>query len=89
MGWGTHEKELPEAAYEHTDGPKNQICLARMGINTWVTSWVPNYRIRGMVVRHGEAFTISDRLTSGKTTKPFTAPRCITRIAPAIAQLRR
>ncbi|MCX5673783.1 MAG: saccharopine dehydrogenase NADP-binding domain-containing protein, partial [Planctomycetota bacterium] len=31
MGWGTHEKELPENAYQHTDGPRNQICLARMG----------------------------------------------------------
>ena len=28
MGWGTHEKELPPMAYEHTDGPRNQICLA-------------------------------------------------------------
>jgi homospermidine synthase len=63
MGWGTHEKELPLLAYEHEDGPKNQICLARMGINTWVVSWVPDYPIHGMVVRHGEAFTISDRLT--------------------------
>jgi homospermidine synthase len=27
------------------------------------SSWVPNYCIHGMVVRHGEAFTISDRLT--------------------------
>jgi homospermidine synthase len=63
MGWGTHEKELPPHAYEHPHGPRNQICLAQMGINTWVRSWVPNYSIRGMVVRHGEAFTISDKLT--------------------------
>jgi homospermidine synthase len=63
MGWGTHEKWLPPLAFKHREGPKNQICLARMGINTWVRSWVPNYSIRGMVVRHGEAFTISDRLT--------------------------
>ncbi len=63
MGWGTHEKTLPALAYEHADGPKNQICLARMGMNTWVRSWVPNYEIQGMVVRHGEAFTISDKLT--------------------------
>ncbi len=63
MGWGTHEKELPPLAFEHPEGPRNQICLARMGINTWVVSWVPNYTIHGMVVRHGEAFTISDKLT--------------------------
>ncbi len=66
MGWGTHEKELPPLAFEHADGPRNQICLARMGINTWVVSWVPYYTIHGMVVRHGEAFTISDKLTVWK-----------------------
>lgn len=63
MGWGTHEKTLPPLAVEHPEGPKNQICLAKMGMNTWVRSWVPNYDIHGMVVRHGEAFTISDKLT--------------------------
>ena len=64
MGWGTHEKELPPAAFEHQEGPRNQICLAQMGMNTWVRSWVPDrHCIRGMVVRHGEAFTISDKLT--------------------------
>ena len=63
MGWGTHEKELPALAHRHEEGPGNQICLARMGINTWVRSWVPDYEIFGMVVRHGEACTISDRLT--------------------------
>jgi len=63
MGWGTHEKQLPALAYEHKSGPKNQICVARMGINMWVRSWVPDYPIQGMVVRHGEAFTISDKLT--------------------------
>jgi homospermidine synthase len=74
MGWGTHEKELPAHAFEHTEGPKNQICLARMGINTWVNSWVPNYTITGMVVRHGEAFTLSDRLTVWENGKAVYRP---------------
>jgi homospermidine synthase len=63
MGWGTHERRLPPRACQHAAGPKNQICLARMGINTWVRSWVPYCSIQGMVIRHGEAFTISDALT--------------------------
>ena len=63
LGWGTHEKQLPLLSYQHPNGPGNQICLARMGINTWVVSWVPDYCIRGMIIRHGEAFTISDHLT--------------------------
>ncbi|MBK8475028.1 MAG: homospermidine synthase [Opitutaceae bacterium] len=74
MGWGTHEKTLPALAYEHKTGPRNQICLARMGMNTWVRTWVPNYSIQGMVVRHGEAFTISDALTVREKGKAVYRP---------------
>jgi homospermidine synthase len=74
LGWGTHEKQLPKYAYTHQDGPKNQICIARMGMNVWVRSWVPNYRINGMVVRHGEAFTISDKLTVWEGKKAVYRP---------------
>jgi homospermidine synthase len=63
LGWGTHEKTLPVNAYEHPSGPKNQIAIAQPGATTWVRSWVPNFEIQGMVIRHGEAFTISDHLT--------------------------
>lgn len=63
MGWGTHEQILPPGARLHHYGPRNQICLTRFGMNTWVRSWVPSGEILGMVIRHGEAFTISDYLT--------------------------
>ncbi|MCX6797422.1 MAG: saccharopine dehydrogenase NADP-binding domain-containing protein [Candidatus Doudnabacteria bacterium] len=63
MGWGTHEQKLPALAHVPPYGPKNQIALAQMGINTWVRSWIPNEEIVGMVIRHGEAFGLSDRLT--------------------------
>ena len=74
MGWGTHEKQLPPLTYHHPNGPGNQICLARMGMNTWVVSWVPHYCIRGMIIRHGEAFTISDRLTVWDDGRPIYRP---------------
>ena len=74
LGWGTHEKKLPKYAYTHQSGPRNQICIARMGMNTWVRSWVPDYRIQGMVVRHGEAFTISDKLTVWENGKAVYRP---------------
>jgi homospermidine synthase len=74
MGWGTHERTLPGLAYEHQDGPRNQICLARMGMNVRVRSWVPDYAIQGMVVRHGEAFTISDHLTVWEDGKAVYRP---------------
>lgn len=75
MGWGTHERRLPPGAHTHSYGPGNQICLAQMGINTWVRSWVPLHgEILGMVVRHGEAFTISDHLTVWDGPKPLYRP---------------
>lgn len=63
MGWGTHEKTLPSGANNHADGPQNQIFLDTLGIDTWVKSWVPCGQIIGMVIRHGEAFSISEHLT--------------------------
>jgi homospermidine synthase len=64
LGWGTHEKRLPPNAYVHRGyGPRSQICIARPGMETWVRSWVPSGEIRGMIVRHGEALTITDHLT--------------------------
>ena len=75
MGWGTHEKELPDLAFKAPYGPKNQIFLARMGINTWARSWVPEVgEIEGMIVRHGEAFGISDRLTVWEGKKAVYRP---------------
>lgn len=62
LGWGTHEQKLPEKAYVHKDS-QTQICIARPGATTWVRSWVPNFEINGMVVRHGEAYTIAKHLT--------------------------
>lgn len=63
MGWGTHERRLPKNAHTYDYGPQNQICLGRIGMETYVRSWIPMGEIIGMVVRHGEAFTICDHLT--------------------------
>lgn len=74
MGWGTHEDKLPALAHIPHYGPKNQIFLAKMGMNTWVRSWIPDQEIVGMVIRHGEAFGISDRLTVWKGKKAVYRP---------------
>ncbi len=63
LGWGTHERKLPHDAWQHTLGPCNQICLERFGMNTFVRSRVPSSEIVGMIIRHGEAFSISEFLT--------------------------
>jgi homospermidine synthase len=74
LGWGTHEKTLPVNAYQHESGPKNQICIAQPGATTWVRSWVPKMETTGMLVRHGEAFTISDHLTVWQDGKAIYRP---------------
>jgi homospermidine synthase len=74
LGWGTHERYIPAGAHFHKTGPRNQICLTSLGMNTWVRSWVPCGEITGMVIRHGEAFSISDRLTVWEKGKAVYRP---------------
>jgi len=74
MGWGTHEKKFPALANVPPRGPKNQIFLSQMGINTWVRSWIPDEEIVGMVIRHGEAFSLSDYLTVRENGKAVYRP---------------
>ncbi|WP_292372351.1 hypothetical protein [Methanosarcina sp. UBA411] len=54
---------MPSLAHIPPCGPKNVIFLPQMGINTWVRSWIPNEEIIGMVIRHGEAYGLSQILT--------------------------
>ncbi|MBU3911799.1 MAG: saccharopine dehydrogenase NADP-binding domain-containing protein [Candidatus Omnitrophica bacterium] len=74
LGWGTHERYIPKNAYFHKTGPGNQICLSTIGMKTLVRSWVPCGEIIGMVIRHGEAFSISDRLTVWENGKAIYRP---------------
>ncbi|MBF0253679.1 MAG: homospermidine synthase [Candidatus Omnitrophica bacterium] len=74
LGWGTHEFLVPKNAFFHKTGPRNQICLGTLGMKTLVRSWVPCGEITGMVVRHGEAFSISDRLTVWEGDKAVYRP---------------
>jgi homospermidine synthase len=77
MGWGTHEKKYPPLTHLPPEpyANKNQIFLAQMGINTRVKSFVPEVgSIEGMIVRHGESFGISDRLTVWENGEPVYRP---------------
>lgn len=74
LGWGTHERNEPNGIIFHEKGPQNQVCLRSCGIDTWVRSWVPSGEIIGMVIRHGEAFSISDRLTVRKNDTAIYRP---------------
>lgn len=74
MGWGMHEKQIPLPINVPPYGPRNQIFLSQMGMNTWVRTWVPDEEIIGMVIRHAEAFSISDHLTVWEKGIPVYRP---------------
>lgn len=63
IGWGTHETSPPLNSYFPPEEPDNELILQNMGMKTWIRSWVPCQEITGMVIRHGEAFGLSDRWT--------------------------
>jgi homospermidine synthase len=88
LGWGTHERHLPQYTYVPQFGPCNQVFLAQMGMNTLVRSWVPlGGEIIGMVIRHGEAFSISDHLTVWEGDKPVYRPSVYYAYLPTDAAL--
>ncbi len=74
LGWGTHENHPPIQGHLHTKGPQNQAFLNTRGIDTWVETWVPSGPIKGMVIRHGEAFTLSEFLTHSENGKAIYRP---------------
>lgn len=72
LGWGTHEKALPEDGCHHEFGCHAAIYLTRPGLSTRVRSWTPlQGPYVGYLVTHGESISIADYLTledKGKVT---------------------
>ena len=64
MGWGSHEKNLPEKGREHTFGCRAAIYLTQPGLATKVRSWCPTPGPQqGWVITHNESISIADYLT--------------------------
>ncbi len=74
IAWGTHEAKLPHLAHIPTCEPKNMIFIPKMGMNTWVRSWIPDEEIVGMAIRHGESFGLSQMLTLREDGKAIYRP---------------
>jgi homospermidine synthase len=61
LGWGTHEKELPSDAKQHTTGSKSAIYLQRPGAATRVRTWTPIEKsFNGFLVTHNESISIAE-----------------------------
>lgn len=77
LGWGTHEKWMPESAAKHDSGCQAAIYLKQPGANTKVRTWCPTPGAQyGRLVTHNESISIADYFTVGNATKPEFRPTC-------------
>ena len=61
LGWGTHEKALPEEGRRHDFGCDSAIYLTRPGAGTRVRTWTPLAEyFHGFLITHGESISIAD-----------------------------
>jgi len=75
LGWGTHEKTLPEDGRYHDFGCGAAIYLNRPGAATRVRTWTPmEGPFHGFLVTHNESISIADYFThegvGGETYRP-------------------
>ncbi|MHB2165431.1 homospermidine synthase [Alsobacter sp. R-9] len=64
LGWGTHERWMPENGRTHATGCGSAIYLLQPGANTRVRSWTPTAQAQyGFLVTHNESISIADYLT--------------------------
>ncbi|NNU81000.1 homospermidine synthase [Halovulum dunhuangense] len=77
LGWGTHEKWMPENAYPHDTGCQAAIYIDYPGALTRVHTWCPTPGPQyGFLVTHNEAISIADYYTVGEGANPEYRPTC-------------
>ena len=77
LGWGTHEKWMPDNGREHTEGCGAAIYLLQPGANTRVRSWCPTPGAQyGFLVTHNESISIADYFTVRDGDKVVYRPTC-------------
>lgn len=77
LGWGTHEKELPEGAGEHQTGCKSAIYINRPGASTRVRTWTPLAGpFHAFLITHSEAISIPSYLSVKEGDKVVYRPTC-------------
>jgi homospermidine synthase len=77
LGWGLHEKWMPDNARPASFGARASIYLLQPGANTRVRSWCPTPGPQyGFLVTHNEAISIADYFTLYDGDKPVYRPTC-------------
>jgi homospermidine synthase len=75
LGWGSHEKTLPQDGHRQEKGSKAAIFLSRPGASTRVRTWTPKAGpFHGFLITHSEAISIAAHLTVGEGDHPEYRP---------------
>lgn len=77
LGWGTHEKWMPQNAGTHEKGCQAAIYLLQPGADTRVRSWTPTAQAQhAFLVTHNESISIADYFTVREGDKVAYRPTC-------------
>jgi homospermidine synthase len=77
LGWGTHEKWMPDNGRTHKQGCGAAIYLLQPGANTRVRSWCPTPGAQyGFLVTHNESISIADYFTVRDGQRVVYRPTC-------------
>jgi len=77
LGWGTHEKWMPDNGRTHDYGCGAAIYLLQPGANTRVRSWCPTPGAQyGFLVTHNESISIADYFTVRDGERVVYRPTC-------------
>lgn len=88
LGWGSHEKVLPEDGCRHEFGCQAAIYLNKPGLMTRVRSWAPIAGpYMGYLITHNEAISISDYFTVKENGKASYRPTVHYSYQPSSAAL--
>jgi len=64
LGWGSHEKHMPDNGRQHEFGCGSAIYLLQPGAGTRVRTWTPLAgHFHGFLITHGESISIPDYYT--------------------------
>lgn len=75
LGWGSHERHLPQDGARHGFGCDAAIYLNQPGAATRVRSWTPlGGSYHGFLITHGESISIADHLTFRENGKVVYRP---------------
>lgn len=75
LGWGTHERKLPDLASEHETGCKSSIYINRPGASMRVRTWTPLAGpFHAFLITHSEAISIPSYLTVKENDKVVYRP---------------